>query len=109
MLEQAAKDIKWIYTRGCDIADPDDRNSLFERVRREFSEMDIHVNNARVQRDINLIKGTSESDMDETWINFQEAGIIMEYRLSAEWQQTRTIFKAERTSVMRHTRNGTQP
>lgn|GEM_PF-6541793 len=54
-LAQAARELSGIHTIKCDVADSGSRNELFRRVNGNFPEVNILVNNAGVQRDIDLV------------------------------------------------------
>lgn len=66
------------HIRDCDVADEADRKTLVEWITVNFSNLNILVNNAGVQRDINFTKGISEylSGENEIKINL-EAPIVL--------------------------------
>ena len=71
-LEQAKAEISGLHTIKCDVSDPDDRNLLFESVSKNFPSMNILINNAGIQQDIDLTKVTeSKIFSDEIRINFE--------------------------------------
>jgi len=72
-LAQAAKELQGIHTFKCDVANPDDRIALFKHVSKNFPQMNILINNAGIQRDIDLTKGLDELDAgdNEMRINFE--------------------------------------
>ncbi len=57
----------------CDVADEKQRETLFSWVKSNFSDLNILVNNAGIQRDIDLTKGLEDfqKDGDEIKINFE--------------------------------------
>jgi len=61
-LKQAEEKLAGIHTFKCDVANPDDRKALFQYVSDNFPEVNILVNNAGIQRDIDLTKGLDELD-----------------------------------------------
>ena len=72
-LEQAAEALKGIHIIECDVAKQDDRNMLFEYVSTNFPNINMLINNAGIQRDIDLTKGISDlaSGDSEISINFE--------------------------------------
>ena len=72
-LAQAGKALQGIHTFKCDVANPDDRNALFEYVKNNFPKVNILINNAGVQRDIDLTKGHDDLNNgdSEIRINFE--------------------------------------
>lgn len=52
-----------IKTRVCDVAEPRERASLFEWATREFPDLNVLINNAGIQRRVNLIE---EEDWEQT-------------------------------------------
>ena len=67
-LAQASESLPGIQTIKCDVANPDDRAALFAYVRHSFQDMNILINNAGVQRDIDLTKGTADFDSGDSEI-----------------------------------------
>ena len=67
-LAQAAEALPGIQTIKCDVVNPDDRDALFAYVQRSFQDMNILINNAGVQRDIDLTKGTTDFDSGDNEI-----------------------------------------
>jgi len=65
-LAQVAKVLPGIYTFKCDVANPDDRKALFQYVSDNFPKVNILVNNAGIQRDIDLTKGLDELDSGDS-------------------------------------------
>jgi len=72
-LAQAANELQGIYTIPCDVANPDDRQALLRYMSESFPQMNILINNAGIQRDIDLTKGIDELDSgdSEIRINFE--------------------------------------
>jgi len=72
-LLQAAEKLQGVHTIKCDVANPDDRNSLFQYIRDNFPEINMLINNAGIQRDVDLTKGISDlnNDADEIRINLE--------------------------------------
>lgn len=71
-LEQAATSLPGIHTICCDVADPRQRENLFAQVAGDFPELNILINNAGIQRDIDLTRGTVDLERgeDEIPVNF---------------------------------------
>jgi len=71
-LEKAGKELPGITAIRCDIGVPEQRELLAEEVLRRFPDFDVLVNNAGIQRHIDLKKGLDEirSGGDEIGINF---------------------------------------
>ncbi len=59
-LEEAWRRHPELHTRVCDVSNGDDRRSLFEWVRSKFPSLNILVNNAGIQRRIDLSRGDAE-------------------------------------------------
>ena len=59
-LVQATRELQGIRTIKCDVADPDDRNTLLQHISDNFSNINMLINNAGIQRDIDLTKGISD-------------------------------------------------
>ena len=72
-LAQTVKELQGIHTFKCDVANPDDRNELLKYITDNFPKVNILINNAGVQRDIDLTKGLDELDAgdSEIRINFE--------------------------------------
>lgn len=77
-LREAQEQYPALHIRVCDIADEADRKRLVDWVTAEFSALNILVNNAGVQRDIDFTKGIDEflDGENEIKINL-EAPIIL--------------------------------
>jgi uncharacterized oxidoreductase len=71
-LEEAKEKLPQIQIRQCDLSKKEDRESLCNWVKDNYKGLNILVNNAGVQRGINLRKGTAElfGGEDEIQINF---------------------------------------
>ena len=61
-LADAGKELQGIHTVKCDVANPGDRTTLFEHIKKNFPGLNILINNAGIQCDIDLTKGLSDSD-----------------------------------------------
>jgi len=59
-LEQVKKELPGIHSLRCDVANPDDRTMLLNNIRDNFPKINILINNAGIQRDIDLTKGISD-------------------------------------------------
>ena len=71
-LEQAAKELQGLHTIKCDVADSNDRKMLFQYISDNFPHTNILINNAGIQRDIDLTKGISDlSGENEIRINLE--------------------------------------
>jgi len=72
-LTQAANELPGIKIIKCDVTNPDDRSALFAYVQNNFSNMNILINNAGIQRNIDLTKGTAdfENGDNEIRVNFE--------------------------------------
>ena len=72
-LEQAKGKIRGVHIFKCDVTNPDDRDALLEHVRSNFPDINILINNAGLQRDIDLTKGVSELESGDSEIrtNFE--------------------------------------
>ena len=71
-LEEAKGQLPQIQVRQCDLSQKEDRESLCNWVRDNHEDLNILINNAGIQRAINLKKGTTElfGGEDEVQINF---------------------------------------
>ena len=56
-LAQAKKELPQIHTIQCDVTNPDDRTLLFNNISNNYPSMNILINNAGVQRSIDLSNG----------------------------------------------------
>lgn len=72
-LEEARKRIPGLNIIQCDISKEEQRNALFEWIDANFKEMNVLVNNAGIQRKINLAEGMAgiEKNEDEIEINLR--------------------------------------
>jgi uncharacterized oxidoreductase len=71
-LEEARGKLPQIQTRQCDLSKKEDRESFCDWVRDNYEDLNILVNNAGIQRTIDLRKGTTElfGGEDEVQVNF---------------------------------------
>jgi uncharacterized oxidoreductase len=71
-LEEARRKLPEIEVRQCDLSRKESRESLCNWVRDNYRDLNILINNAGIQRAINLRKGTAElfGDEDEIQVNF---------------------------------------
>jgi uncharacterized oxidoreductase len=71
-LKEAVGKLPHIQTRQCDLSKKENRESFCDWVRKNYKDLNILVNNAGIQRSINLKEGTVElfSGEDEVQINF---------------------------------------
>jgi uncharacterized oxidoreductase len=60
-LAEAAAKVPGIHTRECDVGSPDERAELAEWVTKEFPDLNVLVNNAGIQRRVDL------ASFDEPW------------------------------------------
>ncbi|HTA16152.1 MAG TPA: SDR family NAD(P)-dependent oxidoreductase, partial [bacterium] len=74
-LVQAQERFPGLEYKVCDLADSADREALFEWVRLKHPGMDLLINNAGVQRDINFRKGLEELENgeNEVLVNLEAA------------------------------------
>jgi len=72
-LEKASEELQGIHTIKCDVANSDDRKTLSQYINDNFPNINILINNAGIQRDIDLTKGISDlgDDGDEIRINLE--------------------------------------
>ncbi|MGA2142814.1 MAG: SDR family NAD(P)-dependent oxidoreductase [Brevinematales bacterium] len=77
-LEEAQKNLPGLKVIRADVTDDKDRKSLFDHVFSNFKNFNVLVNNAGIQRDIDLKKGTEEllSGPDEIKINLESPIIL---------------------------------
>jgi uncharacterized oxidoreductase len=67
-LLDAQKKLTGLNIKVCDISSAADRKALFEHVRSKFSQLNVIVNNAGIQKDIDLTKGVKELSTGESEI-----------------------------------------
>lgn len=60
MLEQAKKKLPGLHITKCDISKPEERTGLFEWASANYPAVNILVNNAGIQRQIDFLKGSQE-------------------------------------------------
>jgi len=70
-LAKAAEELRGIHTVGCDVADPAQRDELYRYMSEKFPDTNILINNAGVQRDIDLTKRIPDAENDEIRINLE--------------------------------------
>jgi len=72
-LAEAADGLAGVKTFKCDVTNSGERIALFEYVKNNFPNMNILINNAGVQRNIDLTKGTAdfENGDNEIRVNFE--------------------------------------
>jgi uncharacterized oxidoreductase len=72
-LKAAGEKIPGLFTGRCDVSDPRGRKDLLEWIRSEHPELNVLVNNAGIQRPVDLAAGTDdiEKGEDEIDINFR--------------------------------------
>lgn len=71
-LEEAAKKLPGLQTKQCDLSVKEKRESFCEWVKDNYSAVNVVINNAGVQKDIDLKKGTADlfAGEDEIQTNF---------------------------------------
>jgi uncharacterized oxidoreductase len=72
-LREAKQKFPELQTRVCDIANAKERQGLYHWATSEFPEINFLINNAGIQREIDLTEGTKDllNGDDEIEINFQ--------------------------------------
>ena len=71
-LEQAKAELQGVHTIQADVTNPDDRMKLFDYIQKNFPDTNILINNAGVQRNIDLTGGAEALDGDsEVRINLE--------------------------------------
>jgi len=72
-LLEAKKNLPELHIKVCDVADENDRKKLFNWISDNFSDLNVLINNAGIQRDIDFTKGTEDllSGEDEIKINLE--------------------------------------
>ncbi len=75
-LKEAKSKLPQIHTKSCDVANPKDRDELFSWVVSNFKGINILVNNAGVQRMIDLKKGIAELAKHENEVDINLASTI---------------------------------
>jgi len=72
-LEEARKKLAGLNTVKCDVTDPKDRKKLFSYIKDKFPGINILINNAGIQRDIDLTTGLKdlEAGEDEIKVNLE--------------------------------------
>ncbi|MEC0315167.1 SDR family oxidoreductase [Bacillus subtilis] len=72
-LAEAKQQLPNIHTKQCDVADRSQREALYEWALKEYPNLNVLVNNAGIQKEIDFKKGTEDLfvDGDEIELNFQ--------------------------------------
>lgn len=65
-----------LHTRVCDVGNADERTALFEWSTREFPTLNVLVNNAGIQREIDFRRGTADFDPAESEIGINFDGVV---------------------------------
>jgi len=77
-LAQAAAELLGLKTFKCDVTDPDGRIALFDYVNQSFPNMNVLINNAGIQRDIDLTQGLMDFENGENEIRINlEAPVLL--------------------------------
>jgi uncharacterized oxidoreductase len=79
-LKEARDKLPQIQTRACDVSREKERESLFDWVKDNFKDLNVLINNAGIQRMVNLKKGTRDLFSGE---NEVETNLIAPIHLSA--------------------------
>jgi uncharacterized oxidoreductase len=79
-LKEAKDKLPQIQAKVCDVSREKERESLFNWVKDNFSDLNVLINNAGIQRMVNLKKGTQDLFSDE---NEVETNLIAPIHLSA--------------------------
>jgi uncharacterized oxidoreductase len=79
-LKEARDKLPQIQTRACDVSREKERESLFNWVKDNFKDLNVLINNAGIQRMVNLKKGTRDLFSDENEI---ETDLVAPVHLSA--------------------------
>lgn len=81
-LLEAQKNHPELHIKVCDVADNDDRIELFDWVTDNFSDLNVVINNAGIQKDVDFTKGAEDllNGEDEIKINL-EAPIFLSAQL----------------------------
>jgi len=67
-LDAAAAALPGVHTLGCDVTDADGRLAMADYIQTNFPDVNILINNAGTQRDIDLTQGTLDLDRGESEI-----------------------------------------
>lgn len=65
-----------LHIRVCDVGNADDRNSLFEWSVSTFPALNVLINNAGIQREIDFRKGTADLDTGDSEIAINFEGVV---------------------------------
>jgi uncharacterized oxidoreductase len=75
-LQEAKEKFPNLHTRVCDVANEDDRKSLFEWATSEFPQLNMVVNNAGIQQRVNLQNASNDWDYYKNEISINVDGPI---------------------------------
>ena len=75
-LKEAKEKFPKIHTRVCDVSDPKDRKDLFDWVSSRYKDINMLVNNAGVQRMIDMKKGVAELAKHENEVDINLTSTI---------------------------------
>lgn len=81
-LKEAKKKLPLLQTRVCDVSQEKERHALFSWVKENFPDLNMLINNAGIQRFINLKKGTGDLLAGENEI---ETNLVAPIYLSAHF------------------------
>lgn len=89
-LRKAKEKLPNIYTKVCDLSKPEERKFLFEWATSNFKDFNVLVNNAGIQRMVDLKKGVAEllSGEDEIDINFKTCVHLSAYFIPTLMKQS---------------------
>ncbi len=78
LLAEAKSKFPELHTRVCDVSNPEDRAGLFNWIKSDFSNLNILINNAGIQREVNFKKGSEiiETAVSEMRINFESPVVL---------------------------------
>jgi len=77
-LDQAVQELPGLKAIKCDVTSAEDRAGLFDFVKNQFPQMNMLINNAGIQRDIDLTNGTGDFERGESEIQVNlEAPILL--------------------------------
>jgi len=70
-LAEVAAELPGVKTFVCDVAQQSEREALVSFVKENFSDMNILINNAGIQRDVDLTQGVRDLSVSELQINLE--------------------------------------
>lgn len=78
VLIEAKKKNPNLHIKRCDVSNETDRNKLYYWIKTEFQDLNILVNNAGIQREIDFTRGTAdiEKAIEEIKINFESPVVL---------------------------------